>query len=148
MKISRITIKNFRSLLDVTFVPSGFNILVGRNNHGKSNVFEAIEWFYFGKGELTDIRHAKAPADVEVVVEIDFSGAQAGLEQISNKENQQKLKNILGESDLLRVRRTSSDPKTRFVHNDREDRWQKQPTGVDSAVNNCIPRFEFVLTDK
>lgn len=148
MKISSITIKNFRSLRDVTFIPSGFNILVGRNNHGKSNVFEAIEWFYFGKGELTDIRHAKAPKDVEVVVEIDFSGAQAGLEQISNKDNQQKLKNILGESDLLRVRRTSSDPKNRFVLNDREDRWQKQPTGVDSAFNNCIPRFEFVLTDK
>lgn len=148
MKISRLTIQHFRSLLDVTFEPDGFNILVGRNNHGKSNVFEAVEWFYFGRGELSDIRHAGSPADVEVVVEIEFSGAQAGLEHISNKDNQQKLKNILGEGDVLRVRRTSADAKNRFVHNDKEGKWQKQPTGVDSAFNNCIPRFEFVLTDK
>ncbi len=148
MKVSKLTIQNFRSLRDVTFEPGGFNILIGRNNHGKSNVFEAVEWFYFGKGELSDLRHAGSLADSEVVVEIEFSGAQAGLEHISNKDNQQKLKNILGTDDVLRVRRTSADPKARYVYNSNETKWQKQPAGVDSAFNNCIPRFEFVLTDK
>lgn len=148
MRISKLTIQNFRSLLDVAFEPGAFNILVGRNNHGKSNVFEAVEWFYFGKGELSDLRHAGSSPDAEVVVEIEFSGAQAGLEHISNKDNQQKLRNVLGDDDVLRVRRSSADAKGRYIYNSKEAKWQKQPAGVDSAFNNCIPRFEFVLTDK
>ncbi len=148
MKISKLIIRNFRSLRDVAFEPGGFNILVGRNNHGKSNLFEAVEWFYSGKGDLAELRHAGAAEDEEIVVEIQFSGVQAGLEQISNKDNQQKLKNIVGEDDVFRVRRTSADAKARFVYNAKDGKWQKQPVGVDSAFNNCIPRFEFVLTDK
>ncbi|WP_084383154.1 AAA family ATPase [Hydrogenophaga flava] len=148
MRISKLSIKNFRSLRNVDFEPGGFNILVGRNNHGKSNLFEAIEWFYSGKGDLADLRHAGAAEGDEIVVEIAFSEVQAGLEQISNKENQQKLRNIVGEDDVFSVRRTSVDAKTRYVYNSKEGKWQKQPVGVDSAFNNCIPRFEFVLTDK
>lgn len=148
MKISKLIIKNFRSLRDVAFEPGGFNILVGRNNHGKSNLFEAIEWFYSGKGNLADLLYAGAAEGEEMVVEIAFSGVQAGLEQISNKDNQQKLKNIVGEDDVFSVRRSSVDAKARYVYNAKEGKWQKQPVGVDSAFNNCIPRFEFVLTDK
>lgn len=148
MKISKLTIKNFRSLRDVSLTPGSFNVLVGRNNHGKSNLFEAVEWFYFGKGEIADIRHAGSPVESEIVVEIEFSGAQNGLANFTNKDNQQKLKNILGDDDVLRVRRTSEDSKARHVYNSKESKWQKQPTGADSAFNNCIPRFEFVLTDK
>lgn len=148
MKISKLTIQNFRSLKEVEFSPGGFNILVGRNNHGKSNIFEAIEWFYSGKGDPNEIRFAGAALDDETVVEVEFSGAQLGISRISNAENQQKLKNVIGDLDVLRVRRTSKDLKSRYVFNVKDDKWQKQPTGADSAFNNCIPRFEFVLTDK
>lgn len=148
VKISKIVIRNFRSLKDAEFSPGAFNILVGRNNHGKSNIFEAIEWFYSGKGDLGEIRYAGAPGDSEIVVEVEFIGAQEGIGHISNAENQLKLKNVLGDLDVLRVRRSSGDPRNRYIYSAKEDRWQRQPTGVDSAFNNCIPRFEFVLTDK
>lgn len=148
MKISKLAIKNFRSLRNVVLETKAFNILVGRNNHGKSNLLEAIEWFYSGKGDLQEIRHAGAVEGEEIVVEIVFSGVQAGIEQISNKDNQQKLRNIVGDEDVLAVRRTSGDDKARYLYNAKEEKWQKQPVGVDSAFNNCIPRFEFVLTDK
>ena len=148
MKISKLVVQNFRSLKSIEFEPTAFNILVGRNNHGKSNIFEAVEWFYSGKGEMTDIKCAGATAEEDVVVEVEFSGVQASIEHISNAENQQKLKNIIGGLDVLRVRRTSKDAKNRYIFNVKEDKWQKQPTGADSAFNNCVPRFEFVLTDK
>lgn len=148
MKISRIVICNFRSLRNAEFSPSAFNIFVGRNNHGKSNIFEALEWFYSGKGDLDEIRFAGASRDDEIIVEVEFIGAQEGIGHISNAENQLKLKNVLGDLDVLRVRRSSSDPKNRYIYSAKDDRWQRQPTGADSAFNNCIPRFEFVLTDK
>lgn len=50
MHLTRIQIKNFRSLQDVTVsLQSGLNVIVGRNNTGKSNLLAAI-------------RHAIGPA--------------------------------------------------------------------------------------
>ncbi|AJG22219.1 AAA family ATPase [Cupriavidus basilensis] len=147
MRISRISVRNFRSLQSVEFEPGSFSLLVGRNNHGKTNLFEAMDWFYSPKGNLEEIRNV-AGDGADVSVEIEFSGAQAGISNISNVENRQKLRNILGESDTLIVRRTSQDAKNRYIFNPKKVDWQRQPAGVDSAFNNCIPRFEFILTGK
>lgn len=43
MKLSELTIKNFRSIEDETFEFNDLNILVGKNNSGKSNVLKAID---------------------------------------------------------------------------------------------------------
>lgn len=148
MKISKIHIENFRSIEKADMDTSDFNVFVGRNNHGKTNIFNAVEWFYSGKGELNEIRNADAEADAEIVVEITFSGVQEGIKHISNEENQTKLKNVLKDSDMMSVRRSSKTAKERLLWNPEKNEWKKQPCGVDSAFNNCIPRFEFVAATK
>jgi len=150
MRISRIHIQNFRSVRDAEFQPTAFTLLVGRNNHGKTNVFEAISWFYSGKGEMQEIRFAgeEANGDGDVVVELEFAGVQEGLANISNDDNRQKIRNIVGDGDIMKVRRTSVDTKNRYIYHQDAGQWKKQPTGADAAFNNCIPRFEFVLTSK
>ena len=46
MRITKIRIKNFRSIQELEFSPNlGLNILVGENNAGKSNIFIALEKF-------------------------------------------------------------------------------------------------------
>jgi len=150
MRISRIHIQNFRSVRDAEFQPTAFTLLVGRNNHGKTNVFEAISWFYSGKGEMQEIRFAgeEANGDGDIVVELEFAGVQEGLANISNDDNRQKIRNIVGDGDIMKVRRTSVDTKNRYIYHQDAGQWKKQPTGADAAFNNCIPRFEFVLTSK
>ncbi|MBU0580554.1 MAG: ATP-dependent endonuclease [Candidatus Omnitrophica bacterium] len=46
MKITKIEIKNFRSLHDVTIYPNSILTLVGRNNSGKSNITKALALFF------------------------------------------------------------------------------------------------------
>lgn len=121
--------------------------MVGQNNHGKTNIFKALEWFYSGKGDVDDMRSTFSPG-AEVVVEVSFSGVREGIKQISHTDNQTKLKNMIGDADTLRIRRTSKDPKNRYLSQSESDEWKKQPTGTDPAFNNCIPRFEFVETTK
>ena len=48
MVIKEIKISNFRSLGYVSLDLEIFNIQVGQNNHGKTNYFEAIRWFFNG----------------------------------------------------------------------------------------------------
>ena len=42
MRIRRILIENFRSIKHASMDVSALNIFVGQNNHGKTNLFEAI----------------------------------------------------------------------------------------------------------
>ena len=45
MKITKIIIKNFKSIKDIEITPNQFiNAFIGENNTGKSNIFEAINW--------------------------------------------------------------------------------------------------------
>jgi len=74
--------------------------------------------------------------------------AQTGFYKLTNQENQTKLTRILGDADTMRARRSSSAPKDRTLFHPTSNEWKKQPTGADSAFNNCIPRFEFVETTK
>jgi AAA15 family ATPase/GTPase len=50
MKIREIRIENFRSIKRTDFKTSDFNIFVGQNNCGKTNFFEALEFFFNGMG--------------------------------------------------------------------------------------------------
>ena len=43
MRIGRIRIENFRSIQLADIQPSEFNVFVGQNNHGKTNLFEALD---------------------------------------------------------------------------------------------------------
>jgi putative ATP-dependent endonuclease of OLD family len=45
MKISRISIKNYRSIEATALNIGAFSVLDGQNNHGKTNIFEEIQWF-------------------------------------------------------------------------------------------------------
>lgn len=60
MKLARVEIKNFRSIksLELSFPRSGFLVLVGANNAGKSNVIRAIDNLcgdqWFGKEKTQD----------------------------------------------------------------------------------------------
>lgn len=52
MKITEITIKNFRSIVNQTIIVSNMNIFVGTNDVGKSNVLKALNLFFNNETEV------------------------------------------------------------------------------------------------
>ncbi|HVT00622.1 MAG TPA: AAA family ATPase [Patescibacteria group bacterium] len=147
MKIAKIIVKNYRSIEEVVLEPSGFNVLVGQNNHGKTNFFEAIDWFYTGtkKDEpLNEICRERDPENNPVSVSIVFSGAKNGLEKMQNVKNQTTIAKIIGEVDNVEVIRTS-DNKRRFLI---DNKPIETGTGFDAALNDFLPKFEYISTKK
>ncbi|MBI0399325.1 AAA family ATPase [Cyclobacterium marinum] len=146
MKISKIKIENFRSIRSTEFATSDFNIAVGQNNCGKTNFFEAIQFFYngLGRGEsLSELKYKRKPEN-EILIEVQFTGAQQGADNMQNVANQTKIKNALGESDSVIISRSSLDVKKRkFVVNGEE---VSPGTGFDKALNDFLPKFEYVTT--
>ena len=54
MRISKIIVENYCSIQRIEVLPNKFSVFVGQNNHGKTNFFEAIEWFYTDKSSKVD----------------------------------------------------------------------------------------------
>lgn len=149
MQMRSIKVENYRSIKQSEINLSSFNILVGQNNHGKTNFFEALNWFFNGirKGEsIEDIRFGQSGAD-EVLVEIEFNGAQSGANSMKNESNKTKMLNVLGDSDSVIIKRSSVDPKNRKIKIG-DDWLDRLPTGFDKALNDFLPKFEYIDTKK
>lgn len=149
MKIKKIAIKNFRSIKEAEISPTGFNVFVGQNNHGKTNLFEALEWFYDGpkKGQEPASLIFLKQAGEEMYVEVEFEGALEGAGRMKNSTNQTKMTGVLDGNDTIIVKRSSLDPKKRTI-TVAGKLIDKLPTGFDSAFNDFLPKFEYVDTKK
>lgn len=144
MKIKRISIENFRSIKQANILVSDFNIFVGQNNCGKTNLFEALEFFFNGyKGDIRELIF-KRSSDLEMSVEIEFSDIQDGLSKMQNEKNRVTLSGKLGNADIACLRRSSKDVKKRKLYIDGNE--VAPGTGFDAALNDFLPKFEYITT--
>ncbi len=75
MRMSTVTIHNFRSIRHLTFGLDGAVTLLGPNNHGKSNVLSAIEFaLTTGTKPTGETFFALRPEDDPMWVDIAFTG--------------------------------------------------------------------------
>jgi putative ATP-dependent endonuclease of OLD family len=80
MKISRVVIKNWRSVKHVDFQPAGnMTILIGANNAGKSNILSAINFLIGDRwpmsGNLLDTDFYLRDRKREIHIQLDFQDA-------------------------------------------------------------------------
>lgn len=144
MKIKRISIENFRSIKQANISVSDFNIFVGQNNCGKTNLFEALEFFFNGyKGDIRELIF-KRSSDLEMSVEIEFSDIQDGLSKMQNEKNKTTLSSKLGDADTACIRRSSKDIKKRKLYICGNE--VVPGTGFDAALNDFLPKFEYITT--
>jgi CRISPR-associated exonuclease Cas4 len=86
MKLRWLHIQGFRSVRDVTFEVDNFLCFIGQNNHGKSNIFQALDLFFSSgtRGIIPDIffRNLNETAR-EVIIEARFEDlSQAEMEKL------------------------------------------------------------------
>jgi len=150
MKINNIRIKNFRSIetLDLSF--KDFNVLVGQNNHGKTNFFEALKWFFDGFGRLVtknDLIFLEATEGSEIILEITFSELQDAIASMSNATKKTALENIFEERDEITIRRSTEidGGKKRELFNPQNETWENT-MGADGTWNDLLPHLEYVHT--
>jgi len=143
MRISKIVIKNYRSIEEAEIDLSPFSVLVGQNNHGKTNAFEAVQWFYNAKTTKEEEYHCKDPNN-QVSVRIDFVDVvPEDIEKLSTDAQKTKITNLLGDATSFAVEKTSSNHKRTYIIGE-EDKGN--PSGLDTAINEFIPKLEYVNT--
>jgi putative ATP-dependent endonuclease of the OLD family len=144
--ITKIIIDQFCSIEHAEFFPSQFNVMVGQNNHGKTNVFEALNWFFTNKGDISKFRFGQK-GDKEISVEVEFTDVQKALSSMKNDKNRTSIAKVIGDQNTIRTKRTSLDPRVRKVFDQNNDAWlDKNPTGFDTAFNDFLPVLQYVDT--
>lgn len=148
MNIKSIKIENFRSIEAASLELGIFNIQVGQNNHGKTNFFEAVRWFFDGfisKESIADIKRKNATGDVQV--EITFSGLQSAIDNMSNATKRTALRNIFSNNeDEITIRRSSSVENGKKRQLLKPDNQWHDPIGVDKTWGDLLPKLEYVDT--
>lgn len=146
MRIGQIRIENFRSIKIANIQPSEFSVFVGQNNHGKTNLFEALDWFYTGAGDPDQIVY-KRDKSKDFFVELEIMGVQAGLESVKSEKNRESFRKLADGRDVIRVIRRKADSSKRLIWDETKSEWSsKNFAGFDKAFNDCIPRLEYVST--
>src|SRR2546426_11865045 len=102
MRIGRVRINNFRSIKSADITPSKFNVSVGQNNHGKTNLFEALDWFYTSTGDPAQIVYGQ-DATQDFFVELEIIGVQLGLESVKSEKNRESFRKLADGRDMIRV---------------------------------------------
>lgn len=101
MRIKRLAIHNYRSIKDLTLECSSMVCLLGPNNHGKSNILSALDYFLTGgaKPSYADCFQHREADDSALWVEVTF-------DELTEQERTTFQKYLL--SDLtIRVRKTT-----------------------------------------
>jgi putative ATP-dependent endonuclease of OLD family len=151
MYISSISIKNFRSIEKIEIDLNQFNVFVGQNNHGKTNFFEAIDWFYGIKYSTDEVRR-RGSGSYAIEVIVTFEDVEKGIERMKNKTSQTKIRDIVDGSSSAKIRRIyEKDDKGGFkdkreIFDPRSSSW-KSPTGFSSSINDFLPRLQFIKTE-
>ncbi|MFA6304536.1 MAG: AAA family ATPase [Patescibacteria group bacterium] len=143
MRISKIIVENYRSIERVEVIPENFSIFVGQNNHGKTNFFEAIEWFYNAKSSKED-EHFQRETSNTISVEILFEDVQeSDINKLKTEGNKTKIRTMLGTNTSFSIIKKSPDNKRSYFVNE-EDKGN--PSGLDTAINEFLPKLEYVDT--
>ena len=143
MKISKIIVKNYRSIKKAEINLDKFSVFVGQNNHGKTNFFESVEWFYKTKSSKKD-EHFNRNESNEIAVEIFFEGVtESDIEKLKTDAHKTKIKNLLKNETKFSVKKTSADHKRKYFINGEE---KQNPSGLDTAINEFLPKIEYVNT--
>src|SRR5208282_4322598 len=96
MKISRVTIRNWRSIKHIDFYPSDMTVLIGANNAGKTNILSALNLLIGERwpmpGNLADADFYQGDRTRPIYIRLDFKDAPYGRLEFDTGAAQYNLK--------------------------------------------------------
>lgn len=139
--LSSITIKNFKSIKDFTFLLTEYTPLVGYNNAGKSNILEAIKWL-LNKSSLDNTFFNATDIPIEISGRIEGISEEI-LSRLPTAQKNSIAPYIIDEKlDIKRIQISPSVPVKNInleVKKINETDWTANPNGLDAALKSLFP---------
>lgn len=140
--IEELTIRNYRSIEEITLHLDKVSPLIGQNNAGKSNILNAIQWFVRPSAlDRTDFKKRNEAIEVEAVI-VGLSTAL--LENHLFKEHAKRIEPFVS-GERLRIKRVISANETKpssaklHVQDPNTGDYKDNPAGLPEALKNLFP---------
>lgn len=133
MKIRRIEINNWRSIVNTKIEFNDLMIFIGQNNHGKSNILSAI-LFFFGEIGLQDMDFNQGSS--ELWIEVEFS-------ELTDSERVTFQKYVTA-SNTIKVRKTAIKGGAFSYHGyleEPEEEWLKEDKYSDYKTKDAVKKL-------
>ncbi len=144
--ISKITIKNYKSIIDAEFPLSIYTPLVGYNNAGKTNMLKALNWIS-KKSVLPESDYYDTTQPI--IVEVEICGiTEEVLNAIEHNAHRTKINPLIIDGKFC-IRRyqeaigNSADVNFQCKQINSND-WQPNPAGIDGSISLLLPELIFI----
>lgn len=142
MKLSEVSVRNYKGLRDVTVPLSQLACVIGHNNAGKSTLLQSLILFIEGK-KLTAAHYYDATQEISIAVTLtDIS--EDDLLLVVNEDHRERLRAGLTDSSLKLVRRYGVDGTSKLrwkVPVPKEERFQ--PANIEALLKGKKPSTAF-----
>jgi len=114
MRVTKLSVSNYRALRDVSIPLSHFGCLIGENNSGKSSFLQALSLFFSGsKLSASHYFDESRPIRIELVLDEILEADLARLAA----EHRTKVRDIVKNGRLVLVRSYGTDGKCALLYN-------------------------------
>lgn len=141
MKLTKLSIANYRALRDVTIPLSRFGCLIGENNSGKSSFLQALALFFSGS-KLAASHFFDESKPIRIALSIEDIG-DADLARLAD-EHRIRVAGIVKNGRLVLVRVYGTDGKSSLFYNTlipNDPRFS--PDGIAALVKGQRPSQAF-----
>ncbi|MRG45354.1 AAA family ATPase [Chitinophaga sp. SYP-B3965] len=143
--LSKITITNYKSIINQEFELSEFTPLIGYNNAGKTNILTAIKWLLRRSSLGQECFHDIANP---VIVEGIINGIDANLLQNLPQNHRNAISTFIV-NETLHLKRIQNQPNESATNikllirdpnsTNPATEWRSNPAGIDNALNALFP---------
>lgn len=145
MKLKKIVIQNFRSIISDEVIFNDFTFFVGKNNYGKSNYLRAIDHLLsFSKtyGNIKEIQNDKSNS---IIIEGWFEGVKKYTPQLKDSKHKDAVEKLIDSDNLIQLRLTiNTDGQAETLLVDPSSAKTVNPTGWATNCKKLFPETIFV----
>ncbi len=141
MKIKSILINNWRSINSLEASFEDISVIIGQNNHGKSNIISAL-LFFFGKikPEIKDFFNPNEISFVEIkFYDLDDSDKITFRKYLDNEENI-KVRKVIGTDIKFSYHGYLQQLEEEWLNVNNSSNYTSREVVLETPLNNYIPQ--------
>jgi len=149
MRLKQVEIKNFLSIRELGLTFDNTTVLVGPNNHGKTNILRALDFFFNGCQRKPWEQLVTKGVQDNIEVQAAFSDVARFVPLLSARHQEAFSGKISPDDTIVLTRRMLvgklDTEDLKFV--EQEGQSSEVPGGKDSSLAPILPRFELIPTN-
>lgn len=141
MKIKKINIENWRSIKNLSAEINDFSVIIGQNNHGKSNIISAL-LFFFGKIKPNeqDFLDSNEPAKIEISFDNLDENDKTTFQKYLSANNTIKVQKILNNDLKFSYHGYLQLPQEEWLNPSNSSNYTSRESVSDLPINEILPQ--------